>query len=218
MTLARRNRWIRRKCEQIKLQLCIWLPNIKCPAGIKLWDMNACQISYAPLHCLHLFHSFTHTALVMFCVCPSVVFGCLGAVRQPAAMTVLSEWSNTPTLWFPQHRAKTDWRPSEADGVLVTTGPFSDSLHYNTFQNMPTALLSLPKAFRLLFSRVNNTSLHSYTTTSPQDPVSVVQKSKFVVTFWCRRDIYLTTLQHIIINNTVCTAIPRGRTSLQTFR
>lgn len=30
---------------------------------------------------------------------------CLG-VWEPAAMTVLSEWSNTPTLWFPQHPAK----------------------------------------------------------------------------------------------------------------
>lgn len=43
---------------------------------------------------------------------PSVC--CVWVSGSPAAMTVLSEWSNTPTLWFPQHPAKTDWRPSEA--------------------------------------------------------------------------------------------------------
>lgn len=36
----------------------------------------------------------------------------------------------------------------------VSTGLFSDSLHYNTFQNMPTALPSLPKPFKLLFAFV----------------------------------------------------------------
>lgn len=53
---------------------------------------------------------------VLFCRAPtcfhSVSVCCVWVSGSPAAMTVLSEWSNTPTLWFPQHTAKTDWRPS----------------------------------------------------------------------------------------------------------
>lgn len=46
------------------------------------------------------------------------------------------------------------------DRVSVTTGLFSDSLHHNTFQNMPTAMLSLPKSFKLLFGSVNIPGKH----------------------------------------------------------
>lgn len=35
------------------------------------------------------FHSFIHTALVMFCVCPSVVFGCLGASGHDSSVWVI---------------------------------------------------------------------------------------------------------------------------------
>lgn len=94
----------------------------RCMSGSPSVQLNSgtCIRVRDPHHCLHLFRSSTNTARVMFCVCPSVVFGCLGAVRQPAAMAVLSEWSNTPTLWFPQHWAKTDWRPLEADGPSLS--------------------------------------------------------------------------------------------------
>lgn len=55
-----------------------------------------------------------------------------------------------------------DTEPKQAGGpqrllerVWVTTGLLSDSLHYNTFQNMPAAALRLPEPLTLLLWSVN---------------------------------------------------------------
>ena len=64
-------------------------------------------------------HSVTHMAAAMLCVCGLLCLGVWEPSWRPAAMTVLCEWSNTPTLWFPQRWAKTVWRPSEAVGLSL---------------------------------------------------------------------------------------------------
>lgn len=117
------------------------------------------QMPHAPLHCLYLIHSFIHTALVMFCVCQCVVFGCLGVWESSGCQRpwqfCLSDQTH-PRCDFHNTEPKQTGGPRRLlDQVSVTTGLFSDSLHHNTFQNMPTALLSLPKSFKLLFGSVN---------------------------------------------------------------
>lgn len=74
---------------------------------------------------------------------------CLG-VWEPVAMTVLYEWSNTPTLWFPQH-AKTDWKPWKAvRPSLSYNWPVHEQLSKCANCSAATA-----KLFWLLFGSVN---------------------------------------------------------------
>lgn len=111
-------------------------------------------MSHAPLHGSHLFPQ-------------SVRLLCLG-VWEPSG--------HDSSVWVIKHtHAVISTTPSQnrlealrgiLDRVSVTTGLFSDSLHYNTFQNMPTAVRNLPKPFRLLFGSVNIASQHTVSATS----------------------------------------------------
>lgn len=88
---------------------------------------------------------------------------CLGAVRRPAALTVLYEWSNTPTLWFPQHRAKTERRPLWARWTESQLQPACSVTVYTVtpFKICQLHRPRLPKPFGLLFSGVDIPQQHT---------------------------------------------------------
>lgn len=115
---------------------------------------------HAPLRCLHLFPQFyPHGACDVLClpVCCVWVSG-----SQRPWQFCLSDQTR-PRCDFHNAEPKQTGGPRRLlDRLSVTTGLFSDSLHDNTFQNMPTAAQSLPKPFRLQFGSVNILHISTY--------------------------------------------------------
>lgn len=131
----------------------------------ELWDLYVldvfCLTALYPLGSQFYLHSPVLLCLPVCCVWVSDSH--LGASGQ----FCLSDQTHPRCDFHSAKPKQTGSRQRLLDWVSVTTGLFSDSLHCNTFQNMPTALLSLPKPFRLLFGCVNipsQTYLHISTT------------------------------------------------------
>lgn len=119
---------------------------------LELWDLYMSDVlCWAPLYSLASQFYLHSPALCLPVCCIRVSNSHLGASGQ----FCLND-QTLPRCDFHSAEPKQTGSPqSLLHRVSATTGLFSDSLHCNTFRNMPTALPSLPKPFRLLFASVN---------------------------------------------------------------
>lgn len=138
----------------INLQQGLWLNNV----DTRQWHI--------PCSLLCCFHSFIRTALVMSCVCLSVVFGCLGASGHDSSVWVIKHThaaiSTTPSQNRPE-ALKGCWTESQlqlACAVTVyTITPFKIcQLQYTACQN--------PSDCCLVVSTFPNNILYLYLSTS----------------------------------------------------
>lgn len=170
----------------MKFQLYVWFPSNKCPT-VAITQGHVCVSARCPV----LLCAANPLVPQFYPHCPSDVLSlpvwCLG-VWEPSGGQLpwqfcLSDQTH-PRCDFHNTEPKQTGGPRRLLD-RVTTSLFSDSLHYNTFQNMPTALLSLPKPFRLLFGSVNIRSQHISTYLPQHISSKVVKRSNVIVTFWC---------------------------------
>lgn len=99
-----------------------------------------CQASRAHLKCLRSLHSFDHTAprdVSRVRPAPSVASGRLRARLEASGQLRLSDQTHPRCDFHSAEPKQTGGPRTPLDRVSLTTGRFSDSLHYNTFQNMP---------------------------------------------------------------------------------